>query len=386
MVFVIGSGLKLICNVLKTQTQNPEIYDSEKRGLNDFLEILNATERFLVAKYFCKLNWNIGSLKVLNILQDLRILTATEYILSYENFSEVQLVLNDFLESEYELIGNLLTNATFDSSNSIRLNTLLDECLENLFKDLLQKPELNNLSYLSYVRNHVAADIQIQIIQKHLNTIMGLCQTNVKDAFLNFSSWINEGVDDLKFPQDLYSEDHIEESINYLLKCSSTENFKEWKFYLIMLQTICRNNAEISGPFIRKYLKLRLKQCATIPCKRSVIHILLTARATTATTMDITTNLNNYAEWYKTNIGEMKFFLKAEEFQNLLGLLDQCINYEMEVDYLEIHTIIAISPPVLCGKLVQTYKSKCKQRLQQIKKGNLQVDAVSDSIIIEDSN
>lgn len=54
--------------------------------------------------------------------------------------------------------------------------------------------------------------------------------------------------------------------------------------------------------------------------------------------------------------------------------------------YFQIHTIIAISPPVLCGKLVQTYKSKCKQRLQQIKKGNLQVDVVNESILIEDSN
>lgn len=48
--------------------------------------------------------------------------------------------------------------------------------------------------------------------------------------------------------------------------------------------------------------------------------------------------------------------------------------------------MIAISPPVLCGKLVQTYKSKCKQRLQQIKKGNLQAYEVNESILIEDSN
>lgn len=64
--------------------------------------------------------------------------------------------------------------------------------------------------------------------------------------------------------------------------------------------------------------------------------MLLTARAATATTMDITKNLNNYAEWYKINIGEMKFSLKVEEFQNILTLLDQCISYEMEVDYLEV--------------------------------------------------
>lgn len=81
---------------------------------------------------------------------------------------------------------------------------------------------------------------------------------------------------------------------------------------------------------------MRLKQCAAMPCKRNIMHMLLTARAATATTTDITTNLNNYAEWYKSNIGEMKFFLKAEEFQNILTLLNQCVCYEMEMDYLEV--------------------------------------------------
>ncbi|KAI8128425.1 hypothetical protein CVS40_1594 [Lucilia cuprina] len=389
MVFIISSGLKMICNVLKTQTENDDIQNKEIIELEELLQTLNASERYLVAKYFCKISWNIGSLKILSILQKLRILTASEYVLSCENSEEVQLIINDLLESEYVLITNLLINCTLDSANSIRLNAILDESLENLFKDLLQKPELNDLSFLNFINNYVTAEIKVKIIHKLLTCILGLQQTNIKEAFLNFSSWINEGVDDLKFPQDLYKQilyEHAEESLNFLLKSSSIENFKDWKFYLILLQTISSNNKDIAGPYIRKYLKLRLKQCATIPCKRSLLHMLLTARAATANTMDITKNLNNYADWYKTNIGEMKFSLKAEEFQNILGLLEQSINYEMEVDYLEIHTLIAISPPILCGKLVQTYKSKCKQRLQQIKKGNLQVDAINESIVIEDSN
>lgn len=73
-----------------------------------------------------------------------------------------------------------------------------------------------------------------------------------------------------------------------------------------------------------------------MPNKRNIIHLLLTARATTATTLDVDKNLNNYADWYKTNIGEMKFSFKAEEFQNVLALLEQIINYEMEIDYIEV--------------------------------------------------
>ncbi|TMW42153.1 hypothetical protein DOY81_012765, partial [Sarcophaga bullata] len=344
----------------------------------------------LVGKnYYCKLPWNIGSLRVLGILQELRILTATEYILSSQNAEEVQLILNDFLETEYDLISNIFISYTFESTNYVRLNAILDECLENLFKDLLLKPDLCDLQFLNYIRNNIPADIVLKIIYKVLSSILALNQSNVREAFSHFSSWINEGVDELKFPQDLYKQllcTFSEETLNYLLKCSTSESFKEWKFYLIMLQTIAHNNTEIAGPHMRKYLKLRLKQCATMPNKRNIIHLLLTARASTASTLDVAKNLNNYADWYKTNIAEMKFVLKAEQFQNVLGLLEQSINYEMEIDYLEIHSMIAISPPVLCGKLVQTYKSKCKQRLQQIKKGNLEAYEVNESILIEDSN
>lgn len=49
-------------------------------------------------------------------------------------------------------------------------------------------------------------NIQLKIAQKLLSSILGLSQNSVKEAFQNFSSWINEGVDDLKFPQDLYTQ------------------------------------------------------------------------------------------------------------------------------------------------------------------------------------
>ncbi|TMW43279.1 hypothetical protein DOY81_011642, partial [Sarcophaga bullata] len=63
---------------LKTQTGYADLHDAERFQLKEILKTLNAMERSLVAKYYCKLPWNIGSLRVLGILQELRILTATE--------------------------------------------------------------------------------------------------------------------------------------------------------------------------------------------------------------------------------------------------------------------------------------------------------------------
>uniref|UniRef100_A0A1I8PI04 Fanconi anaemia group A protein N-terminal domain-containing protein n=1 Tax=Stomoxys calcitrans TaxID=35570 RepID=A0A1I8PI04_STOCA len=386
MCYEIGPSLKLICNILKSSTE--QNCKGQRFEITQLLKTLNASEKFLVARYFCKLPWNIGSLYILSQLHELRILTASEYILSCDDSPEVQLILNDFLESQYDLITNLFVNSTMDSGNSIRINVILDECLENLFKDLVAKPELNDMAYLKHIHETTTGEILVKIIHKHLGIILKLQQSTATAAFSNFSSWINEGVDELKFPKDLYEkllQGNIEDSLHYLLKQSSSEAFRDWKYYLIMLQTVCSGNAEKSGPIIRKYLNTRIKHCASVPCKRMMLHILLTARAASATTMDIAKNLNNYGDWYKNNIGEMKFFLKAEEFQNILDLLNQSLAYEAEVDYLEIHAAIAISPPILCGKLVQAYKSKCKQRLQQIKKGYKAID-VNESIVIEDSN
>ncbi|KAL9919948.1 uncharacterized protein ACN427_001675 isoform 1-T1 [Glossina fuscipes fuscipes] len=405
MSYSISDSFKLIFNQLKSNTQIACF--SQQFEFIELLETLNATERYLLAASFCKLPWDVGSVHVLAALQKVRILTATEFISRrmYTN-QNIHLILNDFLEQEYELITNLIINASFQSYPDIK--ELLEECLEYLFKDLLSQPEFNNLNYLSCLKTQLPVEILLGAIQTHIAVILKLHQADVRTSFSKFSAWINEGVNDLKFPKDLYEKvffsffikkkrmknkkmyfqlifDYLEESLNYLLKLSNEENFKGWKFFLIILQTLSSSNNKITGPFMQKYLKSRIKQSASINNKGAVMHLLLTARAFTATDMNINKNLNSYADWYKANIGEMKYYLKTEEFQTILHLLQECIDYEMEEDYLEIHSTIVISPPVLCSKLVHAYKNKCKQRLKQIKDGLQNVD-INESIVIEISN
>lgn len=45
-----------------------------------------------------------------------------------------------------------------DSGNAIRLNVILEETLENLFKDLVTKPDLSDLSYLSHVYKTIPSE------------------------------------------------------------------------------------------------------------------------------------------------------------------------------------------------------------------------------------
>lgn len=72
--------------------------------------------------------------------------------------------------------------------------------------------------------------------------------------------------------------------------------------------------------FFAEYLKNRLLQTASTASLGSLLHLLLTARAACASTMDVRANLDNYAKWYKQNIGEMTYILGTEKFQTILRL------------------------------------------------------------------
>lgn len=49
----------------------------------------------------------------------------------------------------------------------------------------------------------ILGEILLKIITKNLSIVLKLHQSGVKDTFGKFSAWINEGVDDMKFPKDV---------------------------------------------------------------------------------------------------------------------------------------------------------------------------------------
>lgn len=87
---------------------------------------------------------------------------------------------------------------------------------------------------------------------------------------------------------------------------------------------------------IQEYLKSRVQHVASLRCQHSLLHLLLSARAATATTMNIQQNLDKYAQWYKQNIGEMSYALSSEQFHAVLTILEDSVHYELEIDYLEV--------------------------------------------------
>ncbi|XP_017120048.1 uncharacterized protein LOC108141292 [Drosophila elegans] len=364
----IGNSFGFVCRTMERHCGMQQLASYEKYEFVQLLKILNAKEKMLAARFFCQLPANVGSFRVLLQLQELRILTATQYILRKEHSDQLQVDLIIFLESEFELLANVFLSAAYNADFAMRLTLILTTALGHLYSGLVSNPKISSLGYLEPLCKALPDDALCVCMNMHLNTLLELHRTeSINEAFSNFSAWINEGVDELTFVKHLCDRlfvGHQQEALQYLFKQSNSENFRQWKFYLILVQSIASGASPESTVYIKKYLKNRLLQTASTGCLTSLLHLLLTARAATASTMDIQKNLDNYAKWYKQNIGEMTYILGTEKFQVILGLLEEALPYEKELQYLEIHVSIAISPG---GRLVQAYKTKCRAQVSQLK-------------------
>ncbi|XP_016973897.1 uncharacterized protein LOC108040799 [Drosophila rhopaloa] len=364
----IGNSFGFACRIIEKQCETQQLGTYEKYEFAELLKILNAKEKMLAGRYFCQLPTNVGSFRVLLQLQDLHILTATEYILSKEHSDQLQVDLIIFLESEFELLTNIFLSAAYNTDYAMKLTLILTAALGNLYAGLVNNPKISSLGYIEPLHKALPDDALSVCMNMHINTLLELHRTeSINEAFANFSSWINEGVDELTFVKHLCDGlfvGHHQEALQYLFKQSNSENFRQWKFFLILVQSIACAASQETTVYIKKYLKNRLMQTASTGNLTSLLHLLLTARAASASTMDIQKNLDNYAKWYKQNIGEMTYILGTEKFQVTLGLLEESLQYEKELSYLDIHVSIAISPG---GRLVQAYKTKCRARVSQLK-------------------
>lgn len=103
-----------------------------------------------MAVEFLKWSWNIGSTKVLCWFQRANILSATEYIAakSESDPDEVQLILNDFFETEFALLANLFRSAECQNFTSTKISECLNKSLECLCIDLCANPNLIKTNYL----------------------------------------------------------------------------------------------------------------------------------------------------------------------------------------------------------------------------------------------
>lgn len=102
-------------------------------------------------------NWNVGSPIVMKFLQKTHILSMTEFIVhTYNKHTEsAQLIFNDLLETEFMLLGDLLSHANCNDSIGLTLSDLLNEGFKRLCNDIIENSSLLMQNYLDEVEEYV---------------------------------------------------------------------------------------------------------------------------------------------------------------------------------------------------------------------------------------
>lgn len=60
-------------------------------------------------------------------------------------------------------------------------------------------------TYIIYVYQSLE-DFKISLAQRHIRVCLDLHNSDTKTAFAKFTTWINEGVDDIQFTKVLYDK------------------------------------------------------------------------------------------------------------------------------------------------------------------------------------
>ncbi|XP_055845462.1 uncharacterized protein LOC129911628 [Episyrphus balteatus] len=375
-LFWIPNSLRFVCEAVEKgcSASGPYSVNSELLLL---MKTLSYIERSCIANYFCKLPWNLGSVKVLGILNQLRILTAAEYILSQTDDEHVQLVLNDLLETEFDLMANLVITGHYDLMVGSKISEYVAESIRRLLDDLVNDPKLNNFDYMHALNHSVPKEIYYKFLTSHLKIIVSMNKRSTKVAFASFSDWMKHNFDDYVLVSNFYQKavaGNDLEVLKTLLIISTGENFVGWKNYLILLGLIAKHSSTECFSYIKKFIKDRLKLVAETGSKEIMAHLLLSIRTVLMFHDDKT---ETYDKWYKLHIGDMKFVFNATEFKAVISVLTDLVPYEVDEEYLEVHVKTSISPPVMCSQLCRDYKLLCRTRIS---------DAADCSILLDNDD
>lgn len=114
-----------------------------------------------LAKSILELNWNVGSPIVMKYLQKSNILSMSDVIVSTfnQNAEGAQLILNDLLETEHMLLGDLVKNANSTDPIGMSLCEILNEGFKRLCNDVVQNPSIFVTDYLTEVDEYIPGGV-----------------------------------------------------------------------------------------------------------------------------------------------------------------------------------------------------------------------------------
>lgn len=204
----------------------------------------------LIKKKFRSLDWNVGHPRALQILTKSKITSITEYIQETVDPDVIESILNELLETEFQLISELIIN----SHSYPKLESYLKTCFEKFIKDAIETPNVFRKNFLPKVENHLNASQMNDFLGKFMLSVLQYKDhknpenNQICNAIKNQKKW-NQTFLEPKF--NMIREclqvigKHGSSVVNKLMEESGKPNFDSWFYYLQILKYLIDHlNAE----------------------------------------------------------------------------------------------------------------------------------------------
>lgn len=322
---------------------------------------LKPVEKHYLAKKISNTEWNIGMPNILVLLQKSNILTMSQYIYHQNDNETIQCIFNDLLETEWELLANLVENLGCNNVVSLKITDILEEGFRSIIMDTTTQFMPGQCKYFKELKMILNRESMETVRMLHLKIIFDMESHKLCDAIGEQMQWNQE----FKSIDHTLIQQMVSEPLMVLLEALFTNaklpNFSSWKWWLIILSVLLKSNpTDQIYTKIRQFLKDLFRQFLS---QKSDIHLyimMMVARQLCWTDSD---RFGTYAMWYKLAIGEMQYTIQTDEFKYTMHCLTKMIKYERDVEVLKVHANVAISAPAFCSDLVFSYKQICKSML-----------------------
>uniref|UniRef100_A0A182PF39 Fanconi_A_N domain-containing protein n=1 Tax=Anopheles epiroticus TaxID=199890 RepID=A0A182PF39_9DIPT len=345
-------------------------YEEEYRAQ---LKHLGYKEKELLKEAFQRQEWNMGSARVLSLLQEANILTASEYILSLDSIELIQQIMNDLLEAEYSLLAHIVRYAYQDTVQSQTLTTVLKDSFRSLLDDLNEDPNVIPCSYLQAIKERVLPSELKLIVHEHLQLVLlvqGDSPFDLDEAIGCQQRWrtemqttLNGTVFERLLGALVVDTASFIEVLKELLKKSCPFSLK-YALYLVSLaaKAVALNSS--GEKLLKSFVKDLFRTVVGTGLMSTMQLLLLFAREICAANATV---LGAYPIWYKQTIGEMTYSVKKDQFISTMELLTALIPAERNLEMLGVHSTVAISAPAKCNDYVLNYKQLCRAHIAQLK-------------------
>ncbi|XP_053674425.1 uncharacterized protein LOC128724728 [Anopheles nili] len=347
-------------------------YEEEYRGQ---LKHLGYKEKDIVKEAFLRLDWNLGSARILCLLQESNILTASELILSLDSTERIQQVMNDLLETEYSLLCHIIKFAYQDNGLSQTLMKVLQDSFRALIADLKDDPNVIPRNYLQPIRMQLLPNENEWLKNEHLRLVLTTEEPfDLDEAIGRQEQWreeMHKVTESILGGLIVELIDNKAQVIGLLREYVQKSHPFSIKYALYLLNAMSKDTKESEDKLLKEFHKDVFRWVVDTGLMSQLQLLLLFARETCSSNC---ITMGTYSAWYKQTIGAMTYSVKKDQFIRTMEMLTALLPLETNLDVLDVHSTIAISAPAKCNEYVLNYKQLCRAHIAQLKPPDCIVD------------